>query len=229
VLGELYIAIHSIASEAERGELRGVSRLVSALDNLLKKLLEPRKPITSSALDTISATLMLIEKLCATQPRFEMDASLFRILVVDDEPIARRALSGALQLAFAKAQSADSGEAALALAEKVAFDVIFLDVLMPGMDGFATCCKIRETALNGGTPVVFVTSQTDMATRDQAILSGATGFIVKPVLPAEIGLAALTFAFRGRLEKTAIAHRTGEPGHGPDLCVLQNQMCAAGA
>jgi len=122
-----------------------------------------------------------------------------RILVVDDEPIARRALVAATQSCFARPDSADSGETALALAEERQFDLIFLDVRMPGMDGFTTCSKVHETKANQRTPVVFVTSHSDSESRSQAAASGGCGFISKPVLGKEILLVALTFILRGRL------------------------------
>jgi len=118
-------------------------------------------------------------------------------------------LGCALQLAFGKPDYAESGEAALALTLKKTFDVIFLDVLMPGMDGFQACTRIRQTELNAATPVLFVTSRNDPLSREMAQDAGGDGFIPKPVLPAEITLAAVTFALRGRLrsrnEKVATA------------------------
>jgi CheY-like chemotaxis protein len=122
-----------------------------------------------------------------------------RALVVDDEPLTRRAISNALQLTFGKPDSAENGEAAVALAQSKIFDVIFLDIMMPEMDGFQTCAKIRETKLNGATPVIFVTSHKDTESRDKSIGCGGNGFISKPVLPAEIFLTALTFTLRARM------------------------------
>jgi CheY-like chemotaxis protein len=122
-------------------------------------------------------------------------------MVVDDEPLSRRAITNALQLAFGKPDSAENGEEAVALAQSKVFDVIFLDIMMPEMDGFETCSKIRETKLNGTTPVIFVTSQRDTESREKAFEAGGNGFISKPVLPAEIFLTALTFALRGQMEK----------------------------
>jgi CheY-like chemotaxis protein len=129
-------------------------------------------------------------------------------LVVDDDPVARRAISGALQLALEKPESAESGEAAVARAAEKSFDMIFLDILMPGMDGFTTCSKIHETSGNSKTPVVFVTGRSDMESRDQAMLSGGSGFIPKPVLPAEIRVTALTFCLRGRVGVLETAGRS---------------------
>ena len=104
-------------------------------------------------------------------------------------------------MAFDKPEDVDSGEAALASARERPFDVIFLDVQMPGMDGLTACSKIRETDPNGMTPVVFVTNHRDFKTRTLSTLSGGNDFMGKPFITAEITVKALAFALRGRLQK----------------------------
>jgi CheY-like chemotaxis protein len=120
-------------------------------------------------------------------------------MVVDDDPVACRAIAVSLQLVSGRPDSAESGEAALALAGKRGYDLIFLDVRMPGMDGFAACTQIHATAMNRLTPVVFVTSHSDTASRAQAAVSGGCGFIPKPVLASQITLVALSYILHGRL------------------------------
>jgi CheY-like chemotaxis protein len=89
----------------------------------------------------------------------------------------------------------------LHLVKEKSFDLIFLDVLMPGMDGFTLCSRIRETPLNQHTPVIFVTSCVDLKARTQSELSGATELLGKPFLPIEITVKAITFTMRSRLQK----------------------------
>lgn len=194
-----------LAAEAERAGLHAVSRLSSTLQGLVKKLLENRKHATPSAIASANAAVELLDELCVGARNPDLANPPIRILVVDDDPIARRAMSGAIQLAFSKPDSADTGEEALAMAREKTFDVIFLDIQMPGMDGFVACSKIHETALNAHTPVVFVTTHSDTKSRERASASGGCGFIPKPVLAIEITLQALTLALRGRLQRTAPA------------------------
>jgi CheY-like chemotaxis protein len=151
---------------------------------------------------TLGTALDLARDLCATQvpPDLAVHPPI-HLLAVDDEPMARRALTCALQMAFAKPESVDSGEAALALATDRPFVVIFMVVQMPGMDGFKACLAIHETEPNRNTPVVFVTSDREFKTRAQAATSGGSDFMTKPFLNAEITLKALTCALRGRFEK----------------------------
>jgi CheY-like chemotaxis protein len=87
------------------------------------------------------------------------------------------------------------------LAAEKTFDVIFLDVEMPGMDGFKVCARIHEIEPNRATPVVFVTSHTDFKSRAQSARCGGSDFVVKPFLFVEITVKALTFALRNRLQK----------------------------
>jgi len=79
--------------------------------------------------------------------------------------------------------------------------VIFLDVLMPGMDGFEVCSKIRETAVNRTTPVVFVTGQRDFDARAEMRRAGGDDLMTKPFLTSEVTVKALAFALRGRLRQ----------------------------
>jgi CheY-like chemotaxis protein len=199
LLGELYIAVHSLAAESERAELRSISRLCSALETVCRKVLEKTERLSASVLVAMDGALQLLQDLCASPRQPDLADRPVRILVVDDDPIARRALASAIQLIFAKPDSAESGEAAVAQAGETAFDLIFMDVLMPGMDGFNACTSIRQMADHQQTPVVFVTSQSDPETRAKAVEAGGSGFISKPALAAEITLTALTFCLRGRL------------------------------
>jgi DNA-binding response OmpR family regulator len=133
------------------------------------------------------------------------------MLVVDDDLVARRTLVGALQTAFAKPESAENGETALALTLGKPFDVIFLDVVMPDMNGFELCKKIRAAVPNRFTPVVFVTGQSDFDARAQMSRNGGDDLMGKPFLTSELTVKALTFALRGRLRQSKTWLKT-QPG-----------------
>ena len=205
LLSELFLGVRSLSLQAEQAERRTVSRLSAALEGMLKKLVEHPKLCTASTLNTAAGALDLLDDLCWTGFNPDLANPPVRLLVVDDDPVARRAVCGSLQLAFGRPESAESGEAAVAVAAEKAFDLIFLDVLMPGIDGFTTCRKIREAGPNVGTPVVFVTGYDDIHSRTQAAVSGGGGLIPKPVLASQITLTALTFILRARLHQSAPA------------------------
>jgi len=205
ILGELYVGLNVVRSEAARGGLKTICELASALGKLVAKLLDKPALYTPSVLQATTAAIGLLEELARGSVEADLGHPPVRVLVVDDEPLSRRAITNALQLTFGKPDSAENGQAAVALAQSKVFDVIFLDIMMPEMDGFETCAKIRETKLNDTTPIIFVTSQKDSESREKSIESGGNGFITKPVLPAEIFLTALTSALRARMGKGASA------------------------
>jgi PleD family two-component response regulator len=199
---DLYLRAHSIAPMAGAPELRAAIQIRAGLEALLKKSVANPKNVTVSTLHTAASAVNLLAELCVRGQNPELATNPpIRILVVDDDPIIRRAITGALQTAFERPESADGGKAALALAAEKPFDVIFTDVQMPGMDGFTVCAKIHETTANSQTPVVFVTSQSDLETRIESDMCGGSELIAKPFLPIEIVLKALTFAVRGRMER----------------------------
>ena len=80
-----------------------------------------------------------------------------RILVVDDEPGIRRSLSGVLEDEGYTVQSADSGEACLAALPGAAFEMVLLDIWLPGIDGMEVLARIQEMPF-GERPVVVVIS-----------------------------------------------------------------------
>ena len=187
--------------------------MCAVLEGLLKKLLESPGNCTPSTLLTISSAVDLLTDLC--KPEVKADLTLnppFQMLVVDDDPVARRAMTCALQMAFEKPVSVDSGTAALSSAKERAFDAIFLDVQMPDTDGFTVCLRIHETAPNRNTPVVFVTGHSDFKARSQATVSGGSDLIAKPFLTAEVTVKALTLTLRGRLRKQKIAQNELQVG-----------------
>ena len=198
-LGDLYLAVHELCSEAQHAALDAAFRLGSALESMLKKLLEHPKSWTPSNVQAAAAALDLFLEVCRTGANPDLAQPPVQLLVVDDDPVARRAISGTLQLAFGRPDSVESGEAALKLAREKAFDLIFLDVQMPGMDGFAACCRIHQTRRNRLTPVVFVTSSDDLDSRAKAAAAGGCGFVPKHVLASQLTLVALSFILRGRL------------------------------
>ena len=207
-LTRLLMGLGLLNAEANRVERRMVSKMCITLERMLKKILEQNELCGPAILNAAALALDLIEEL-ATRVGTDLDliSQPISILVVDDDPVARRALSMAVQMAFGRPEQADSGEAALEMAANRAFDLIFLDVLMPGMDGFASCVKIHETSHNRQTPAVFVTGKNDDLALSQATLAGGAGFISKPVIPTQITLTAMTFVLRNRLNASAVAQR----------------------
>jgi CheY-like chemotaxis protein len=91
------------------------------------------------------------------------------------------------------------------LLQETHFDLIFLDVEMPGQSGLDLCAKIRKMTTNRITPVVFVTAHCDFGSRAKSVLSGGNDFIAKPFLSVELAVKALVWLFGGRVEPLSTA------------------------
>jgi signal transduction histidine kinase len=110
------------------------------------------------------------------------------ILVVDDNLQNREVAEGHLVGAGYQALQAESGEEALALLESGVAkpDLVLLDVLMPGLDGFETCRRIRGLPGGPRLPVLFLTALGDLGTHKAALDSGADDFLTKPINRTEL-------------------------------------------
>jgi two-component system, sensor histidine kinase and response regulator len=122
----------------------------------------------------------------------EMTASYKPIvLVVDDNPTNLQVLLDALKAAGLKILVARSGESALQQAEYAQPDLILLDVMMPGIDGFETCRRLKAHATLKDIPVIFMTALTDTADKITGFQVGGVDFITKPLQHEEV-LARVT-------------------------------------
>ena len=206
MITDLCVKVHSLTVNAEGCGQHSIAITTSALEGLLKKLLQNVKHLSEFTLQTVTGTVSLIHDLCANESSPDLaTAPPIRALVVDDDPVALRATSSALQLNFSKPETACDGKSAIAIAREKVFDVIFLDVQMPDTDGFGVWAQLRETLANRDTPVVFVTSYDAAALRAMSELCGSNNFLTKPCLARELTLTALVFALRGRLENSLLA------------------------
>ena len=104
-----------------------------------------------------------------------------RILVVDDDPVTRFLVIGALEQAGFCVEQAENGRQALTACERIDFDLITLDVMMPELDGFATCVELRHRPRGVQVPILMMTGLDDYESINQAFKAGATDFITKPI------------------------------------------------
>ena len=199
-LMELYRRVHALTGSAGLAGLYSISQMAAALEVLLKDLLEKPKNINASTLRTVANALDFVGELFAKGTEAEKEeAPVGNVLVVDDEILSRRAITYALEKADLKSVSVEDPQVALKLASENTFSLIFLDVQMPGMDGFELCTRIRGLPANKLTPVVFVTSLTDFKSRAKSSLSGGNDLIAKPFMFIELSVKALTYVMRSRL------------------------------
>jgi len=132
------------------------------------------------------------------------------ILIIDDEVIARESLEALLAGEGYQLEFAVNGPEGLARAGELAPDVILLDVMMPGMDGFEVCRRLRADARLAEVPVLIITALDDRESRLEGMRAGADDFISKPFdsLELSIRLQAMTRLNRYRrllAERTRLA------------------------
>lgn len=195
-----YLLIHALTPISEPRCQRAAWQIRHSLEALLKKLMNQSVQPTATALATAVKAVEVLQELGAAGPQGETVFEWpIRILAVYDDPVTCRAMERVLQSVFENPQFADDGESAMAIASERAFDVIFIDVALQGIDGYAVCGMLRQIAMHHFTPVVLVTDQADTAARADAEAWGANDLISKPLLAVEVTLKALILALRYRL------------------------------
>jgi len=104
-----------------------------------------------------------------------------KILIVDDEPSMVSVLQRHVSNAGYEYEAASNGREALEKIKKELPDLVLLDLMMPGMNGFETCRHIRASELTRKIPVLIITALRSESDSDAAAASGANEFIVKPI------------------------------------------------
>jgi DNA-binding response OmpR family regulator len=106
-----------------------------------------------------------------------------RILVVDDDAPSVKMISFLLREEGYEVVSADNGSAALELVEREPPDLVILDVMMPHMDGFEVCRRIRQKM---DVPIIFLSAKGETADKVSGLQLGADDYLAKPFEPAEL-------------------------------------------
>lgn len=183
-----------ILHEAPAYHIRGMLIAVRVL-NLLDKI--------SGKLSEMASVKPLVAAESVLQPSLEKPASQdqaivtekpattsanidgYRVLVVDDSPAIQKSLQ--LHLAILPQVGvidfADSGEGAIEKAVTRQYDVIFLDIMMPGIDGYETCAQLRQKPEYKKTPIIMVSGKTSPLDEVKGVMAGCTTYLTKPVQP----------------------------------------------
>ncbi len=127
--------------------------------------------------------------------------SIPRILVVDDQPANIEIVAEIFEDTF-EVLFATDGEKALDLASTGRPDLILLDVMMPGLDGYEVCRRLKDNPATHAIPVIFVTAMNDEANETKGFELGAVDYIAKPFLPAVVRARVQTHLELARARKT---------------------------
>jgi PleD family two-component response regulator len=201
LLVDLYRKVHALVGSAGFVGFAEIAQLASVLEALLKEMMDQPKTVNDSTLRTVANAVEFTGELFRDSRARSAELPPAKVLIVDDECLSRRAVVFALSKAHLNYQGTDLADPAVALelAKESRFDLIFLDVQMPGINGFDLCSRIRETPLNATTPIIFVTSLSDFKSRAKSTLSGGSDLIAKPFLFVELALKAIMILLRSRV------------------------------
>ena len=115
-----------------------------------------------------------------------MSDPLPTVLVADDDPDIRELVSFKLEQAGYRVHAVGDGEAALAAATALAPNLLLLDVMMPGMNGFEVCRRLRNQADTAGIPVIMLTARAQEGDVETGFAVGVVDYIAKPFSPREL-------------------------------------------
>ena len=109
-----------------------------------------------------------------------------RVMVVDDSKATRSMVAFTLRRAAYDVLEAENGDQAIKLIGEKPIDCLITDVNMPGMDGMELVRRMRENPLHRTMPILMLTTTFDGSNKGKAIEAGATGWLGKPFLPADL-------------------------------------------
>jgi CheY-like chemotaxis protein len=200
MVGELYRHIHVLTGSSGLVGADIIARISAAYEALLKEMHDKPGNINVSTTRTSTQTLLfisaLLERAAQLPPLAVFDPV---VLAVDDEDLSRRAVMASLERAGVRGVACENGGAALEQARTTHFDLVVLDVDMPGMNGYELCTKLRAQPDYRDTPVIFVTGLSDFQSRARSTLSGANDLIAKPFVFVELSVKVLSYLLKGRL------------------------------
>ncbi len=125
------------------------------------------------------------------------------ILVVDDSPGTLGMLNETLESAGFTVLVAQAGHAALDLVERITPDIVLMDALMPGLDGFETCRRMKQRPDLSAVPVVFMTGLTETEHVIRGLEAGGVDYVTKPVSPDEVVARVGVHLANARLTRSA--------------------------
>ncbi len=201
LLNELYCHVYSLSERAQATGYLALHRLCASFSELTHRLYEIPDLLEPSTLRTLHQTIEFLGSLVRDGSYLlARDPAKAVIYAVDDDHGNCDAIRMAMETAFIRTVCVQ--EPAIALGELAgqSYDLIILDVSLPGMDGFELCEHIRELPLHTHTPVVFLTGYATVENRTQAADCGASDFIAKPFNLHELSVKAMTLILKNQLQ-----------------------------
>ncbi len=201
LLNELNCHVQGFSERARVSGLIALHRLSRAFSDLTRGLYETPELVNPSTLRTVHQTIEFLAALMREKNLAQVkDPSKALIYGVDDDIGNCESIAMAMEESAMRTTYAQDPQTALAELASASYDLIFLDVNLPGMDGFELCKKIRGLATHEKTPIVFLTGLATLENRVQSSLSGGNDFIAKPFNLSELSVKAITLILKAQLE-----------------------------
>ena len=202
-LQDVYRKAHFVTATAGLANCSRIEKMSTVLEALLVSFMEKPTDLDPSVWRTLNMSIDFLETLfqesteVAAPPRTNP-----RVLVVDDDAVSNRAVISTLRRINITAYGfQDPVEAFLSL-QTVRYDLILLDIEMPGVSGIEFCRRVRGQAPYRKTPIVFVTLHADFETHAEGLLSGGNDLIAKPILPMELAVKTVIHLLKLESEDT---------------------------
>ena len=200
LLNEIYSHAYSFSERARVSGYIALHRLCDAFAHLTHQLYNVPESINVSTLRTVGQTIELLVALIRDRQVVHLrDPGKSEVYVVEDDGDTCEAITLAMETATLRTTSAQDPLQALAELEATCYDLVFLDVNLPGMNGFDLCAHIRQLPAYARTPIVFLSGMPALEHRVQSTTSGANDFVDKPFNPHELSVKALTLIVKAQL------------------------------
>lgn len=159
------------------------TRVLSILDQIVIKELSyvPELVIGADAGTASGNTEQLVSNAASKAVQSQPGDFRHRALVVDDSLPVRKQIEIELKLLGVAADFAESGEDAFSMLSSNSYDIIFLDVVLPGVDGYKICKTIKKDKSKKATPVIMLTSKSSPFDRIRGTFAGCNTYLTKPV------------------------------------------------
>jgi CheY-like chemotaxis protein len=198
--GAFSTQIRSLGVTAAENGVMALARLCAPLEAVAARIIDAPPETALAILRKVANTVDLLVSLSRHTDEIEPLSRIEpRVLVVDDEDVSREAIMLSLQKVQMNPVGSADSTSALSEAAATIFDLILLDVEMPGINGFGLCARIRLLPCQKTTPVIFVSALQDLKSRASSLVSGGNHFINSPIDFDELTLTVLTFVIKCRI------------------------------
>jgi CheY-like chemotaxis protein len=199
-LHDLSRKVHFVAAIAGIAEYYAIAQMASAFEALLFSVMDKLPNLEPSLERTSTMAVEFLESLLTSPPELRPGPPPHPLaLVVDDDRLSNRLVISALRNAQLQCRGTESPEIALRWLQEKHYDLVLLDIEMPGMDGIELCKRLRRLPGYEKTPIIYVTLHSDFETLAKSVVSGADDLIPKPILATELAVKAVMHLLKNQL------------------------------